>query len=264
MNRVQDINISDASLAINYINYFFNGDYNTAFSLLNNNPQLDNKAFIANVMNNLKDYLTLLQENIKDNIDNYLINRFNIFQNIIDNYVYIGEYNSNIIYRIYNYVLYNNKHYMYINSTPRSNILPTNTSYWVEIDLTGEKGASGFNLNFRYNWQSNVNYYIYDTVYYDNCFWVALRDNYNVIPSDVQTSLPASLIIDQQVESTNNLGSGIISASSIDQNGILDTSDLNYINDSWQILFRFKNSEIYCNNISPVDIYDGLIWFEII
>ena len=183
MNRVQDISISDSSLLNDYLSYFLNEDYNSAFNLLNNNPQLDKKKFVANVLNSIASILTTLQNYYKINVTDYLQNELTIFQNVINNYKFIGNYDSAVIYRIYNYVLYQNKHYMYINNNPASNIIPTNTSYWVEIDLTGEDGAPSYGLNFQYNWQSNFNYYVYDVVYYNNCLWVANQDNYNVTPT---------------------------------------------------------------------------------
>lgn len=263
MDRVQDITISDSSLITEYVNYFLNGDYNSAFSLLNDS-QLDNKKMIATVMNNISSMLLQLENNFQNNVIDYLQSELNIFQNVINNYKFIGDYNSSVVYRIYNYVLYNNKHYMYINNTPSSNKIPTNTNYWVEIDLTGEQGSPSFGLNFRYNWQSNFNYSVYDVVYYNDCLWVAFQDNYNVVPSEESASQTATLIIDEIVESTSNFGGGIITASAIDENGILDTSNLIYSNDAWQVLLKFKRSSIYCNSSSPIDVYNGLIWFEIV
>lgn len=223
MNRMQDIKISDSSLIKSYINYFLSGDYNSAFNLLSENSQLDTKKFVASMINGIANILSILQNYYKINVTDYLQDELDIFQNVIDNYKFIGYYDSEIVYEIYNYVLYQNKHYMYINNTPSSGFLPNNPLYWVEIDLTGEEGSPSYGLNFKYDWQSNFNYYKYDVVYYNNCLWVAYKDNYNVIPDEQSAS-----------------------------------------NDSWTILLKFKNSSIYVSSQATSDLYNGLIWFQII
>ena len=43
MARVQDIQISDASLKAQYISYFLEGNYSAMLNLIANNPQLDYK-----------------------------------------------------------------------------------------------------------------------------------------------------------------------------------------------------------------------------
>lgn len=263
MKRVQDIHISDSSLISEYINNFLSGNYNEAFNLLENNSQLENKQVIASLMNTISDLLLNHQNLIYDNINGVLSSDLSIFQNVINNYKYIGEYTSSIVYRIYNYVTYNEKYYMYINKIASSNHLPTNTNYWVEIDLKGEQGAPGLGLTFQYDWKSNFNYRKYDVVYYENCLWVAFKDNYNVVPSEEYISVPVTLIIDQYVENNNNFGDKIITASEISSGGIIDENDLSYGNDAWQVLLRFNKSNIYFEENLPSNLYDGLILFEI-
>lgn len=220
MDRFQDVKISDASLLNNYRSYFLNGNYNDAFSLLND-PQLNKKKVVADTFNSISNILSILQNYYKINVTDFLSGELNILQNIIDNYKYIGTYDSSVTYRIYNYVGYQNKYYMYINNTPSSNVSPTNSTYWVELDLTGEEGAPSYGLNFKYDWQSDFNYRTYDVVYYNDCLWVAYSDSYNIAPSE-QSGNP------------------------------------------WQILIRFYESSIYCDAQPSANVYNGLIWFQII
>lgn len=63
MARVQDIQISDASLKAQYISYFLEGNYSEMLNLIANNPQLDYKAFVANIMNDVATILSTLQNN---------------------------------------------------------------------------------------------------------------------------------------------------------------------------------------------------------
>ena len=72
MAKVQDIQISDASLKAQYISYFLEGNYSAMFNLIANNPQLDYKAFVANIMNDVATILSTLQNNYQTNVPDYL------------------------------------------------------------------------------------------------------------------------------------------------------------------------------------------------
>ena len=72
MARVQDIQISDASLKAQYISYFLEGNYSAMINLIANNPQLDYKAFVANIMNDVATILSTLQSNYQTNVPDYM------------------------------------------------------------------------------------------------------------------------------------------------------------------------------------------------
>lgn len=183
MNRFQDIHIIDQPLISNYINYFVNENYSSAFNLLNN-AQLDKKKFIDEVLNTINNLVYTLENNYYDNVPDYLNELKNTFQLIIDNYKNMGDYQASVVYQKYNYVLYNNNYYLYINSNPSYNILPINTTYWELIGLIGDEGAPGYGLTFKYDWQSSANYQKYDVVYYDDYLWVATSQNINSEPEE--------------------------------------------------------------------------------
>lgn len=187
MNRVQDITVSDASLKAEFITRFFNGEYSSAFNIINSNPQLDSKAFLANVMNEIANMLSLLQNNFQNEVINYLSTQLSNFQNIIDNYISKQEWDSTITYQIYNFVTYNNIVYLYINSTPSFGNLPTNTEYWLEVGLQGEKGAPGLGVSLKYIWNPEISYNALDVVSYGDSLWVAKVNNINIPPSNGAT-----------------------------------------------------------------------------
>lgn len=187
MDRFQDITINDASLKALFISYFLNGQYGQAFNLITNNAQLNTKAFVANVMNEIAGILSSLQENFNDEVILYLENQLSGFQIIIDNYLLKNDYDSSTEYQIYNFVIYNDLIYMYINTDPSSGNLPTDTDYWVEIGLLGQKGEPGIGVNLRYTWDSSVTYNPLDVVYYNNELWVATIQNTNVTPGTETT-----------------------------------------------------------------------------
>lgn len=64
-NKYQDIQLSDNTLLIQFEQAWSNGDYATAFNIIDNNPQLDTKSFVADVINTLTANLTYLQ-NLND------------------------------------------------------------------------------------------------------------------------------------------------------------------------------------------------------
>lgn len=186
MNRWQDISISDASLKAEFITKFFDGDYIDAFTIISNNPQLNTKAFVADTINQITTILLSLENNFQNGVIDYLSQQYSNFQNIIDNYNLRGNWSSSTTYQIYNFVTYNNIDYLYINLTPSSGNIPTNTDYWVEINIQGEKGAPGLGVNLQYNWSTTTPYNALDVVYYNNALWVARVTNINKIPGSTE------------------------------------------------------------------------------
>lgn len=183
MNIFQDINISDKNLKDEYSKKYNNEEYSSAYNILENNPQLNNKSFIAEVINIISNTLYSLEQDYYSNTEDYLNDLTDDFQLVIDNYRYIGNWDSSVIYRIYNIVTYSNKYYMYINENPSSGTPLNNNSYWLEFTLKGETGADGIGINFKGNWDSSITYDALDGVYYNKAIWCSKATNTNQIPS---------------------------------------------------------------------------------
>lgn len=197
MSKWQDIAISDANLKAEFITRFFNGDYISAFRIIEDNPQLNTKVFLANVMNEISNLLSLLQNNFQSNVINYLANELDGFNHLINEFNLKGSWDSETTYEIYNFVVYNNIDYLYINSTPSAGNLPTNTTYWLEINIRGATGEPGLGVNLKYDWDFTIEYQPLDVVVYNNALWVAKVQNINVPPSNGATweiFLPFKLI----------------------------------------------------------------------
>ena len=222
--RVQDIKISDQSLANTYINYFVNGQYEDAFNLLENNPQLDSKKFTEDVINYISQYLYNIERTYKRQVPDYLkdldTGSFGRQQKIF-RFRDWGEWNDSRTNYVYDFVTYNNKTYMYKDFYSYSvGSRPTNTRDWELMNLNGEDGAIGLGLTYKRVWQRDMFlYYQYDVVYYDGGLWVAKNLNINQEPS--QTA-------------------------------------------SWELLYNFKKANIYVNSTQSSNEYEGLIWFEIL
>lgn len=197
MNRWQDITINDANLKAEFITRFFNGDYLNAFRIIEDNPQLNRKAFLENTLNEISNLLSILQNNFQSNVIDFLSTQLSNFNHLINEFKLRQEWDSQTTYEIYNFVIYNNIDYLYINPTPASGILPTNNNYWLEINIRGETGEPGLGVVLKYDWDFTIEYYPLDVVYYNNALWVAKVQNVNVPPSNGATweiFLPFKLI----------------------------------------------------------------------
>ena len=59
----------------------------------------------------------------------------------------------------------------------------TNTTYWRQLTIRGEQGASGITLTFRYTWDSSQTYYLNDVVSYNGNVWGCIMQNNNEPPT---------------------------------------------------------------------------------
>lgn len=182
MERYQDINISDNVFKNDYSNKFINGQYQSAFNILNN-EELNSKSFIAEIVNNISNVLYYLEQDYYSNTIDYFSNLNNDFQTVIDNYKYIGDWSNTQIYRIYNIVTNSSKYYMYINKTPKAGMSLNDSSYWLEFTLKGEKGADGIGVNFVGTWDNSTSYNALDGVYYNGAIWCCKTSNTNQQPN---------------------------------------------------------------------------------
>ena len=187
MARVQDIQISDASLKAQYISYFLEGNYSEMLNLIANNPQLDYKAFVANIMNDVATILSTLQNNYQTNVPDYLAVLTTEFDTRVGQFKDFDEWDSSVEYSLYNFVDYNGDIYMYINQTPSVGNAPGDENYWILIGLRGAQGAPGVGLNLRYAWSSVVKYNPLDLVFFGDSSWVAMYTNTNQQPSETST-----------------------------------------------------------------------------
>lgn len=184
MTIFQDIHTSDKQLKNSYITYFLTERYRDAMNIISDNPQLNSKTFVAECINEISDILYLEEEIIYNNINPYLNNLSNEFNRIINQFINKQSWSATTDYSLYNFVIYNNLVYMYINSAPSTGHLPTDNNYWLEIGLRGEKGADGIsNIRVKYNWNSTSTYQALDLVIYNNSLWVAKQSNSGQAPS---------------------------------------------------------------------------------
>lgn len=263
MNRVQDIVTSDEELKNSYSQNFVNRRYSNAFNILENNPQLNSKKFIADKINLISTLLSTLQNYYQNDVGYILDELKDKVQIIIDNYILMGEWDSSKVYQIYNFVNYNNYLYMYINNDKTSGNLPTNSNYWLRIDLKGKKGAYGTGLNLEYVWDSTKTYEPLDVVYYNNKLWVTLISNTNVQPSSDVIVTSGVIILTDVVSYLPSEKSGFIDGWTIDSNNILTPTNLTFVEKYWDILNSIKKASIDVETNLPENPPIGLMWIEI-
>lgn len=182
--RVQDIHYTDQPLKEAFVKKFLAGDLAGAFDILKNNKQLDDKKFIAEVLNYVGTALQTIQNYYYENVEDYLLDLNNNFNVLINNFIKKDNYKDNIVYSKNNFVLYNGEVYLYINDASTSGNKPTDTNYWVYIGLRGDKGNYGIGVTMKYTWSEQITYNPLDVVYYKGIYYVAKKQNTNIIPTD--------------------------------------------------------------------------------
>lgn len=178
----QDIQIQDASIKQQYVNYFKNGQYTEALNLLNNNAtQLEGKAFISNLLNIIFSGVFELENQYNESVPLFLSNLYTQYSLLINNFTNKNIWKDNENYIPYNFVIYNNDIYMCIKNSS-AGTLPTDENYWLFLGMRGDEGTPGINVNMRYQWDYLTSYNINDIVVYGSNIYVALSQNVGVMP----------------------------------------------------------------------------------
>lgn len=140
--NIQNLHLQDKDLFLEY-RTLFSTDIDSAHAVLEDS-QLDNKYEDATLYNDNATIVRALEESFYTNVPLYLYNLLVGFDSDIINLSYKGDYDSAETYNVLNVVSYNNKLYVCSSANPITNVAPTNTSYWDELNLRGLKGASTF------------------------------------------------------------------------------------------------------------------------
>ncbi len=180
--KYQDIQVNDIALQSQFATYWMQGNYTEALNLLENNGQLDSKAFVAEVMLKIGESLSIIENYYVEDFANALSMDLTLFNESINEFRNRKQWNSATVYKIGNAIEYNNTAYICIQNN--TNQLPTNTNYWAElIGLQGDKGIPGIDVNYRGQWLSSKTYNKNDIVIYGDYLWVSLQDNVTNMPS---------------------------------------------------------------------------------
>lgn len=158
------------------------GKYNDALVLLYNTPYFNQgKACIANSINILMQGYSILENYFNTNVNLFFVNSVMSYSELINEFINKGNYNNTVVYKPYNFVIYNDEIYMCYKEAP-AGTLPTVEEYWVYIGLKGEKGVEGVDVQLKYNWNPAITYQPNDLVVSNNNIYVALKENTNINP----------------------------------------------------------------------------------
>ena len=183
-----DVVASDAVLLSQYQQYVLAGDMENAQYIYQQIPNADRKFIGALVMNQFADAIMSLEQFYGDGgFVEYVTQKQNEWQAIVDQFSYIGVYNATTQYHKNNIILYNinGQNYLYINiynGTTPVGTLPTNPSYWRIITIQGQQGEAGSSTTFYFNWDSATEYHTNNVVAIGSSLYVALQDNVNNMP----------------------------------------------------------------------------------
>lgn len=180
----QDIQIPDYNLQQLFMQYYKQGQYQEALSLLaGNSAQLQGKAFIASTINTIVSGLLTLEGYYNTGVTVFLSNLAAQYQQMVNNLKRAGNWNATLQYTPYNFVRYNDEIYMCIEQPPIGT-LPTDDTYWLYLNIRGIDGDPGIDVVMRYDWNGTDTYNINDLVVYNDTWWVALQQNTNVVPGE--------------------------------------------------------------------------------
>lgn len=210
-------NTTDAQLVEQIQSAILSGNFALAASILNSNPQLNGKIFTANDYNQIRDAVLALERFYKNDITSYIQTKQSEWQNTIDRFNFVGVYSPSTQYYKNNMVNYSipSGTFLYLCiSQPPTGTNPTNTTYWRQLTISGERGSSGAGLSFTFVWDYSMNYNVNDIVIYNSAWWIATQANQAQVPSEgssyweiMLTALPALQIpVQAQQPSTQILG----------------------------------------------------------
>lgn len=198
-----DITQSDVSAYNAAIEAMLKGDLSQAQSLLSFIPDIDKKVLTAEKLNMMTDTIQALQDFYGKDITSKLEEYQTRWEAVINQFSYMGTW-TNKAYKKNSMVSYgatgvgvDRTLYLYIatkdinsGSNPYDdyeNAIATSvTPNWFRLTIKGSRGDSGGGQGevvFRFNWNPTETYQVNDIVVYDNRWWIALKENTNVVPS---------------------------------------------------------------------------------
>ena len=176
---------SDGSKVKGFQDCLARGDISGAQAYYNQIPNAANKILTANDFNKLFQTCEALQRFYQSDVEDYIDDKQDEWEEILSEFTYKGTYNPTTQYEITNWVTYTvqglTQLYICID-TPPVGTAPTNTTYWRTFTVQGEQGVSGNGLSFLGEWQSQVSYYVDDCVSYQNALWICTTNNSNNAP----------------------------------------------------------------------------------
>ena len=181
--------IADAPYIHGYQQAMIDGDYDMAQYYYSQIVSGNQKMLDATKLNTLMDTCVAIERFYQSDIEPYIANLQESWENEIHQFSYLGNYSATTQYYPNNFVTFNvsGTNYVFICTLqPPVGTAPEldSNQYWRQISIKGIQGASGDNMSFRFNWNSTDVYYVQDIVTYDNALWGCEAQNQNQTPSE--------------------------------------------------------------------------------
>lgn len=178
--------VSDGAAVAGYQQAMQQGNYNLAQQYFNQITNSNQKFIDATKINTLMDTCVALQRFYSTDIEPYVEQKQEEWEDKVNKFSYCGVYSSSTAYDKNNFVLANvdgiNQLFICLTEPPIGTPV-TNDTYWRQLTIRGEQGASGITLTFRYTWDSSQTYYINDVVSYNGSVWACIIQNNNQPPT---------------------------------------------------------------------------------
>ena len=161
------------------------GNITQANQILAQIPQGTQKIITATDLNTLSQAMLAIERFYLTDIKPYIETQQESWLAIINQFSYIGNWESGTSYQINNMVSYTVNGFtgIYIAiSTPSVGIAPTNSQYWRLLTIQGQAGTSGTGLSYRQEWNNATQYNLNDSVTYDGSLWMCIQSNQNRLP----------------------------------------------------------------------------------
>ena len=201
----QNLHLADKSLFTQY-RTLFKTNITNAHAVLEDS-QLEGKSFLAGDYNDLADDIHTLENNYYSNVPETLSSLLSAFNLDVTRIVYRGTYSSSATYYLYNVVSYTTggATNLYLckpsnHSTAISNIVPTNTSTWLNLGLQGDQGSPTIgSLQYKGNWNENEIYSINDVVVYNSGGFYLESTSTQYIDTNIRTQAGLRVEIDMSL-----------------------------------------------------------------
>lgn len=209
VRRWQDLSLSNRNLMQQFSQYFREGYFSQALALIMNNDDIDSESVAPICFNMIHTALEYLQNLYYNAVEVKLAEDEQLFQTMLNNYINKKEYQADVQYEMYNFVVYDKQVYMCLKQSTGN--LPTDTEYWVLIGLKGEVGATSIDVQLKDVWDKTVSYAVNDVVTYENVMYIALKANTNVQPDTTPSTwqvfmkFPRARVIVSEVMPSNEL-----------------------------------------------------------
>lgn len=184
-----DVTDNDGVLLKKFEEYMSINDFTNANKILSQIENADQKIVSADKLNKLRDCILALEKFYGTDFKPYIDNKQNSWQGIIDQFSFQGLYSSSKTYKINNMILFqkDGDYHFYIRTggDGLSNKVPTDTNYWRDLTIKGERGISPNGQTvFYFDWVANQTYAINSIVSRGSEWWVALKQNINSEPQE--------------------------------------------------------------------------------